>query len=514
MAPKTLFGKLLLVLLGFGALMTGVFIFMMRVSHERYHLESEQLTHRGLAHQYVVANLLAPEPSLTTQNLPIALRRITTINPNVCVYVLDAKGNIVAASVARGEVVSRHVELEPITRFLSGAASFPLLGDDPSEPWHREVFSTAPLSIPGSPAAYLYVVLHRDGEGAAAGRLKATYAMGEDAGVIVAATLLAIGGSILFLRILTRRLGVLQRDIEHFRDGRFVTLPARQLPPDRRTDDEIERLRRLFIELAERIQEQMHELHKTDDLRRELLANVSHDLRTPLTTLQTHLEILSLKEDLSAEERQQYLVIALQQTRRLVTLVDRLLELAKLDAGQVAFAPEPFQLSELVQDIVLKSALQARRADVALSMTPPAEDIPLVMGDIALVERVLDCVLENALRHAHAGGAVTVSVKAHPQGVRVSVHDTGGGIPESERTRIFESFYRGDKSRSSASGQAGLGLSIARGILQLHGTSIDFVSSPTQGTLFFFELPIASPVGGAAALPGRYPTGVRAATTP
>ncbi len=493
--PRTLFAKLLLLFLSFGALMAGTLIFMMRVSHERYHLEFDQIVNRNLAHQYADDKLLASEPPLTEGRVTSALQHFAMINPNVDVYVLDARGNIRAGSVPAARIVRTRVGLEPIARFLSGRAAFPLLGDDPTDVRHRDAFSVARLSIPDDTAAYLYVVLNRRDDGPTAG-LKETYAIGEDGGVILTATLLALGGSILFLRILTRRLGVLQQDIEGFRDGRFVPLPEQQSKDVRGPDDEIEHLRRLFVQLTERIHEQMQELHKTDDLRRELLTNVSHDLRTPLTTLQAHLETLSMKDNLSADEQRAYLTVALQQSRRLVRLVDRLLELAKLDARQVTFSPEPFQLAELAQDVIMKFAKSVRRG-VTLDFEPPQKNLPLVVGDISLIERVFDNLLENAVRHARAGGRVTVSLTPGPQAVRVAVHDTGSGIPEGERHRVFDRFYRGDKSRPSESGCAGLGLSIARAILELHGGSIDFVSTAAEGTTFFFALPITS-AGGAA----------------
>jgi two-component system OmpR family sensor kinase len=491
--PRTLFGKLLLLFLGFGALMTGVFLFMMRVSHERYHLEFDQQVNQDLARHYVAADLLVLQSATGEHPFGSSLRRIIAINPNVDVYVLDAQGHVLDAAVGAGRIVRTGVDVAPIERFLQGRGTFPLLGDDPTDSRDRDVFSVARLSIRDSAAAYLYVVLNRHEEVPAAARLKTLYAIGEDAGVVLAATLLAFVGSVVFLRILTRRLGALQQDIERFRDDRFVAMPPGPPEVGQSPADEIERLRRLFVQLAERIREQMQELHKTDDMRRELLANVSHDLRTPLTTLQTHLETLSMKDDLAGQEQRNYLAIALQQCRRLVKLVDQLLELAKLDARQMPFAPEPFHLAELAQDVVLKSTLSARRAGVTLSMEPPHAEVPLVMGDVALIERVLDNMLENAIRYARTGGSVTVSVKPEAQLVRLAVHDTGSGIPESERERVFDRFYRGEKHRSTASGHAGLGLSIARGILELHGRSIDFASAPDSGTTFFFELPVVSP---------------------
>lgn len=489
--PRTLFAKLLLLFLGFGALMTGVFLIVMRVSHETYHLEFDQTVNRDLAQKYVRANLLVGESALATHTLGDALRGIAEINRNIDVYVLDTRGEILAASTAARPTVRRRVNLEPIGRFLDGHQDFPLLGDDPSNAGHRKVFSVAPLSVPGSTAAYLYVVLHRHGEDFGAASLKTTYAVEEGIGVILAAILLAIAGSILFLRLLTRRLGALQADIERFRDSRFVELPAVPSEGERHEEDEIERLRRLFVQLAERTRGQMQELQKTDELRRKLLANVSHDLRTPLTTLQVHLETLLLKEALPVEERRGLLTVTVGQCRRLIRLVEQLLELAKLDARQVALAPEPFQLAELVHDIAMKFELTARRAGIALRVEHPTS-VPLVTADIALIERVVDNLIENAVRYATQGGEVTVRLKPESQTVRVEVHDTGAGIPDSEREHVFDRFYRGDKSRSSVSGHTGLGLAIVRSILELHGRAIDFVSGSEGGTTFFFDLPMAA----------------------
>lgn len=485
---RTLFAKLLVLFLAFGGLMTGVFIIVMRVSHEAYHLEFDQTVNRDLARQYVAANLLVREPPLTAHNFANSLHGITAINPNIDVYVLDAGGGILAASVSSRAIVRTRVELQPIARFLTGRNEFPLLGDDPADSRHREVFSVAPLSIPHCAAAYLYIVLTRHAQASTAAHLKTSYAINEGAGVILAATLLAIAGTILFLRLLTRGLGALQQDLERFRDSRFGELPAlegERAPP---ADDEIGRLRRLFVALAERIRAQMQELQKTDETRRELLANVSHDLRTPLTTLQAHLETLSMKEDLPEEERRAYLAITLQQCRRLVRLVEQLLQLARLDAHQVTLSAEPFQLAELVHDVVMKFALAARSAGIALGVDMP-QWVPLVTGDIALIERVIDNLIDNALRYAGSGGRVTVRLQAQSQTVRVAVHDTGPGIPEGARAHVFDRFYRGDRSRASESGHAGLGLAIARGILELHGCSIDFASGSGGGTTFFFELP-------------------------
>ena len=501
-APRTLFGKLLLLFLGFGAVMGIAFFVVMRVSHEHYHQQFDQLANRHLAQQYVDASLLVREPPLTVHNYASSLARITSINPDVDVYVLDARGEILAGSAPGDAVVRQRVDLVPIARFLDPQAKFPITGDDPTSARRLQVFSVAPLSIPGCSAAYLYIVLNRHASSASAAALKRTYAIGEGAGILLTALVLAVALSIVFLGLLTRRLGVLQRSMERFRDSDFseATVQAANDDEGRPSHDEIEGLRRLFAQLALRIRKQMTDLHKTDEERRDLLVNLSHDLRTPLTTLQAHLELLAAKEDVPAEERRAHLGVTVQQCRRLVKLVEQMLELARLDAGQVPFAPEPVALAELAQDVVIKRALEARRTGVSIDLPSPI-DLPLVIADIRLMERVLDCLLDNAVRHAGPSGRVTVRLARMGDKVRVEIHNTGPGIPPADRERLFNYFFRGDKSRKTESGNAGLGLSMARAMLELHHSAIDFSSSAQDGTRFFFELAVAHPASLATPTP-------------
>lgn len=487
---QTLYSKLLLLFLGFGALMAAAFFIVMNVSHETYHLEFDQVVNRDLARQYVAKNLLIRGPPLTAHNYAASLNHITAINPEVDVHVLDAQGNILASSTSNLPVLRARVDIAPVKHFVAGTSSFPLLGDDPTDDHRLGVFSAAPLSIPGCPAAYLYIVLHRDERAAGGHQLKTAYAINEGLGVLLVAVVAAVAASLLFLRLLTRRLGVLQQDIEQFQASEFSRLPAIDASGHDLRADEIERLRVLFVQLAEHIRSQMQELQKTAEIRRELLANVSHDLRTPLTTLHAHLETLSVKDELSAEERRKYLAISMRQSQRLIKLTEQLLDLAELDARQIRLTPERFQLAELAHDVAMKFDLTAKRRGIVVDVVHP-ERVPLVTADIALIEQVFSNLIENAVRYAPAASTVTVRLIPQLHAVRVEIHDRGPGIPIGERERVFERFYRGDRSRSSESGHAGLGLALVRGILDLHGRSVDFVSTAEEGTTFFFDLPTA-----------------------
>jgi hypothetical protein len=245
--------------------------------------------------------------------------------------------------------------------------------------------------------------------------------------------------------------------------------------------------------MTERINSQMDKLEKSDAMRRELVANVSHDLRTPLATMQGYIETLLLKdESLSAEERRNYLKIAVSHCERLSKLISDLFELAKLEADDRVVHSEPFSLSELVQDIVQKFALTARERKITI-VTNIGQEIPFAYADIAMIERVLENLLDNALRYTPEEGSISIVLTDHDrEKITVQVSDTGCGIPEYALPRIFDRFYQTDRSRKGKSSHSGLGLAVTKKILKLHGSSIKVKSDQNAGTAFTFELPVYS----------------------
>lgn len=495
--PRTVFARLLLVFVLFGLVLTAVFLFVNKVSHELYHRELAQTVNRDLARSYVDASFLLVDQPLTVTTLHRGIGKLAAANPDVDIYLVDPAGGIVASSVPEEAWVRRTIDVAPIESFLEGAR-LPLLGDDPKDQSGKEVFSAARVDIQECPARFLYILLRRGQHAPAAGRLSTAYSVTEGAGVLITAALLAVGLSVWFLRLLTRRLSVLDRAMREFEMSNGQKLPA--LSGEHARGDEIARLEQSFFELARRSRQQMEALREADEMRRQLLANVSHDLLTPLTTLVTHLEAVATDgEQLSAAERDGYLRIALKQAGRVIRLVEQLLEAAKLEAGYVTIHAEPFPIAELLQDVAQKFRLSASERGIELQLRASSQ-LVWVEADVALIERVLDNLLENALRHAPRDSVVVVSLAEQEGRARVSVADSGEGLTPDESARVFERFYRRDKGRSSPAGHAGLGLAIVQGILRLHGSSVGVDSSPGHGSTFFFDLPVrAAPEPASAA---------------
>ena len=263
--------------------------------------------------------------------------------------------------------------------------------------------------------------------------------------------------------------------------------------------DEIDRLGETLDALSSRLGTQVQELERTDLLRRELVANVSHDLRTPVASLQGYLETLLLKEEsLDEGSRREYLEIALAQSERLGRLVAELFELARLDSGDLELQREAVSLPELAQDVAQKFKLRAEEQRVKLE-TDLDVSAPPIEADLRLLERTLENLLENALRHTDDGGEVRLSVAGLGSGddkqLRVSVADTGCGIASEDVPHIFDRFYRGRNSdrttwleNAGRSEGTGLGLAIAKRVVELHGSQITVDTAVGRGTEFSFQL--------------------------
>ena len=487
---KSLYAKLLAVLVGLTVLLAIVFLVVIRHSDVARNQEINQTLYRNLASRLINEHILVDREGVDPSAVQQVFDRIRIVNPRIDVYLLDAEGRVVAAS-GQNSLKRASVDVTPIHRFLKGEEELPILGDDPSESARRRVFSAAPVPLGSKEKGFLYLVLRGLSGDTLAQQIKQSYVLRETLWLLGCGLAIALLAGGLIVTIMTRPLRQLTMVVDKFRRSGFAGGPD---SPDLRRD-EIGTLTDTFNRMADRILAQMSALQQTDAMRRELVANISHDLRTPLASLQGYLETLHLKRDqLTSEEQRSYLATALKQTEQLSGLVSRLFDLAKLDSGQISAALEPCALGDLIQDVVQEFELAASNRGIDLK-THIRADLPLVLADIGLMERVLRNLLENALRYTETGGTVTVTAVPAGLGAIVEIADSGVGIPREELPRIFDRFYRVEKSRGLAAGSAGLGLAIAKRILDLHGTDISVTSEPGQ-TVFRFTLKYAPRRGG------------------
>lgn len=487
MMLRTLYSRLALTLFILLCLVGVILIQVIGHSSTLYQQEVAQKLNRELAAHIVAEQPLIQDRKINHQALDHLFHQLMVINPSIELYLLDDQGTVLGYSAPEGKVKRTQVALEPVKEFLAGSARFPLKGDDPRNTDGRKVFSAARIVNQDGIQGYLYIVLGGEQYDHVVQMLGNSYILDSALLVLLVALAAALTGGLVVFALQTRRLRVLGNVMRRYAgEGGDGSLAIRY---SGNTNDEIDVLGQQFNAMADKITSQINELMQMDGVRREMVANISHDLRTPLTTMRGYLETLQLKHaELSSEEQQQYLQTALSHSQRLGQMVEELFELAQLDSCESVVFSEPFSMCELVQDVTQKFQLRAREKSIQLnaSLNPEA---PLVYGDIAMMQRVLENLLENGLRHTPAGGSINVAVDVDSGNVVVQVADTGCGIPAEDMPRIFERFYQQDKNRS-ASNSAGLGLAIVKRILELHGSVIRVSSEIGRGTTFSFRIPV------------------------
>ena len=239
------------------------------------------------------------------------------------------------------------------------------------------------------------------------------------------------------------------------------------------------------------------EQHRNEERRKEFVANVSHELRTPLTNVRSYAEtIRDAGDDIPREMENNFLDIIITETDRMTHIVQDLLTLSRLDAGSTEMVFTRFPFHDAIESVVRSNSLNAKQRGHELTYVPEGE-LPLITGDRSRLEQVMMNILSNAIKYTPDGGHIRVTAGAGPNTAWMEVRDDGIGIPEKDRERIFDRFYRVDKARSRESGGTGLGLSIAREIVQRHHGTISLVPHEGPGTTVRLELPITQPAPGA-----------------
>ena len=488
--PRSLYGRLSVAYL---ALSLGLCMICTWITMRHFDLfiqEVQQHSNRHLAQN--LADVLAPalQAGLDTLALRADVRHINALNPSLELYVLDEDGHLLAASIGPDHVQKSRVAMGPVHAFLDEHARLPIQGEDPSSLEARKVFSVAPVSLGPDVRGYLYVILRGMPLEVSAQMLQDSYILRTLAlSLLVTLLFTGVTGLLLFA-LMTRRFRRLTATVQRFKEGDYGQRVQNG------TEDEIGQLGRAFNEMAGTIEAQVEALKRTDEARRKLVANVSHDLRTPLTSTRAYIERMLMKRDvLLPEEQQAYLQAVLMNTERLSRLVEQMAELSRLDVRPSAPQVEPFSPAELAQDVLVKFKPEAEQRGVRLPASYSPR-LPRVYADIGLVERVLSNLIANAVQNTPAGGTVRLHLTEQPRRVRVVVADTGFGIPADEVPLVTQRFYQTQRSRAHGSSGSGLGLAIAREILEQHGSTLYLESAEDKGTTVTFDLSTEPPASG------------------
>ena len=287
------------------------------------------------------------------------------------------------------------------------------------------------------------------------------------------ATAIALVLAVLFARTLTRPLQELATASRQIAEGNL----EQKVPV--RTKDELGELAIAFNQMSA-------DLNHANQARRQMTADIAHDLRTPLTVLSGYLEAM---EDGTLAPTPDRLLMMNQEVDVLKRLVADLRTLSLADAGQLTLNKEPVVIGDLLAQVQAAFAHQAAQQEVTLAVET-AESLPVFLLDQARMRQAIDNLVSNALRYTPAGGAITLAAGPLTEGgLQITITDTGSGIPAADLPHIFDRFYRGDRSRTERKGESGLGLAIARSLVMAHDGNITVASIVGTGTTFTISLP-------------------------
>ncbi|WP_372931976.1 sensor histidine kinase [Mariniphaga sediminis] len=467
-------------------LFTAITLYISVQSATRYNIEVNQRLNRELAPNMVdVIQPLMKNGVISEEAIADIMHSMMVINPIVEVYLLNPQGKILKYVAPDKVVKLEEVNLAPIKEFLNDPEHSIIYGDDPRNPGEFKTFSAARVIENEKLTGYIYIVLASQEYVSASQAVISSYILGLSIRSIIIILIISALVGLLAIWFITSRLNPIIRGINQFRNGNLsARIPVRN-------EGELERIGLVFNQMADTIENNIQELKGVDNLRRELISNVSHDLRTPVASIQGYAETLMLKKDTaSKEEQQKYLEIIWKSCSRLKKLVEELFELSKLETNQIKPSPEPFSISELVHDIAGKYRILSQKKGVSIN-TVIDKNVPLVEADISLIDRVLQNLIDNALKFCKEGDTVNIEIDPKKQDwVEVKVADSGQGIKQEDLPNVFQRYYKGRNDH----GSTGLGLAIVQKIIELHRSQIKVFSQYGKGTTFVFDLPVATAV--------------------
>ena len=426
--------------------------------------------------------------------------------PHTGLYLVSPQGEILATS-GEGRILwaSYRVNLKAIRAAQAYDPMMPVFAEDPDVPGETRIVALRPLRDKDGDAGWLMVVSRSADLLTRPSELVKSYALRTGAKAALLTLAIAVALTAAMMAVLTRPLSLLTRRVERIqRSGFSRPISGEEDFPYGDRNDEIGRLSDSFRDAFERLRQETDQVATIDSRRRDMVASVSHDLRTPLTALIGQLETVRMKRDtMPRAEQDRFIDGAFNNAQHLKRLTDALAELGRLDDPAFRIETEPIALHELCDDVAHRFQTHAERLGVRLAVNYP-DGLPLANVDAALIERALSNLLDNAIRVTPAGGAIDVDVDRamlHDQpAIKVAVCDSGPGVSPQDEARVFERFFQSSEHRGRR-GSSGLGLAIVSRVVELHHGQAGVNNRPGRGAVFHLLLPVAPtdaalPAGG------------------
>lgn len=469
---------LLLMVVGFA------YIIITTIASKNYFLETTQKLNASIADYLIKEAPPFKNGEVNDEALGVIMHSMMAVNPSIEVFLLDPEGEILSFVVLDSKVKLKRVDINPVKEFIKTKGSQFILGDDPRSNGYQTIFSATEVIENEKLLGYVYITLASEKFEEVAAGLLGSYWLKLTLDSFLITMVAALLISLLLTALLTKNLRKIVKTVSKFKDG---DLEARI--PALKTNSELSVLASTFNQMADNILHHMDELKKVDSLRRELIANVSHDLRNPLAVINGYVETMMIKGDqITITERENYLKIINDSSEKLTKLVADLFELSKLESGQMQLKMEPFRIQELLFDACMKFELFAKVKNIDL-VADISQSLPVVEADLYLLDRVIQNLIDNAVKYTPENGKITLKAFycLTTFKVCVSIKNTGHGIPEKDLDSLFERYYMVDKDKKGIEG-SGLGLAIVKKILEVHNSQIQVFSDSSTFTEFVFVL--------------------------
>ncbi len=477
-----LFIKLSLGLLVLLLLLGGLLAYIGSNTAANYYDEANQHLHKDLA-QFTVDHVTTFNDKIEVDTTAIQqiMNSMMIINPNVEVYLLDITGKLITYVAPYKKIVRDRLDLDPVERFIRSEGKEYILGDDPRSETGKKVFSAAPVFHNDVTVAYYYIILASEERANALSLVGENMALGFGLKLVGLCLFLSFLFGGLFIWYTTRKLNPIYDAMSKFSRGNFETRIQSE-------SGDFGTLATTYNHMANEIEASIDKIKSIDDFRRELIANVSHDIRTPLTVINGYAETLLLKsENLSKEQREEYFGYIDESTKRATGLLNQMIDLSKLENSQLEVIKEPFPIDELVGDLVGRYKVILEKKNMEIDYERPEKSI-IAFGDISLIERVIQNLLDNAIKYSPKESSILIKLDNHPSGqIIFTISDEGRGIEETQIAKIFDRYQHVDPDRAENKSM-GLGLAIARKALELHNSSLEVSSQLNVGTTFRFGL--------------------------
>ena len=460
------------------------YVLITAVAADRYFNETTQRLNAHVAESMLKEVTPFVDGQVNKKAVGKIMHSMMAVNPSLEVYLTDPDGKILSFVVFDKKVKLKRINLKPVHEFIRTGGQHYVLGDDPRNPGKSTIFSATEVKDKDQVLGYVYMVLASEQYDTITANLIGSYWLRVGTNAFILTLLAAFTIGLILIWLVTKNLRIIIQTFKRFEDG---DLDARI--PEKQMKGELLVLSRNFNDMADTILRNIDELKQVDSLRRELIANVSHDLRSPLAIIHGYIETLLIKDEkLSPAERKKYLQIIMDGSVRLKTLVSDLFELSKLDANQIQLNKENFFINELVADAMQQHRIFAEKKAIVLH-ADISQKLPMIEADIQLMERVIQNLLSNAIQYTPENGQINIKVSKTENAVEVELKNSGEGIPEKDIPHIFDRYYKISKAKSNIA-STGLGLAIVKKILDLHHISVQVKSKVGDFTSFSFLIPL------------------------